>query len=79
MSAFLSDPSPIIGYPFSDWLTKWQTDCCLVDLVDVFLAFEDPNSKLLEVDSVADVDDKECFDNTLVEILNQNICQDIEV
>ena len=36
---------------FSDLLTH----CCLVDLTDVALAFEDDNSKLLDVVIVADV------------------------
>ena len=47
------------------------------------LAFEDANSKLLDVVSVADVDAKERVDNSLVEImklkfeeiLKLNICQ----
>ena len=47
------------------------------------LAFEDTNSKLLDVVSVADVDAKERVDNSLVEImklkfeeiLKLNICQ----
>ena len=42
------------------------------------LAFEDANSKLLDVVSVADVDANEHIDHSLVEILNLNICQDIE-
>ena len=47
------------------------------------LAFEYANSKLLDVVSVADVDARECVDNSLVEImklkfeeiLKLNICQ----
>ena len=50
-------------------LTNWLTHSFLVDSTEVTLAFEDANSKLLDVVSVAD-DDKECFDNSLVEILN---------
>ena len=50
---------------FSDLLTH----CCLVDLTDVALAFEDANSKLLDVASVAEFDAKECVDNSLFEIL----------
>ena len=38
--------------------------CCIVDL-----AFEDANSKLLDVVSVADVEVEECVDDSLVEIL----------
>ena len=52
---FLSDPSPIIGntpHP----LTHSLTNCCLVNLIDVTLACEDANSKLVEVVTVADVD-----------------------
>ena len=50
---------------FSDLLTH----CCLVDLTDVALAFEDDNSKLLDVLSVADVDAEERVGVSLVMIL----------
>ena len=40
-------------------MTHLLTDCCLVDLTDVTLAFEDANSKLVEVDTVVDVVDDE--------------------
>ena len=33
------------------------TNCCLVDLIDVTLACEDANSKLVDVVTVADVDE----------------------
>ena len=54
---FLSDPSPIIVYScheltdsLTNWLTDyWLTDCRLVNLIDVTLACEDGNSKLVEV------------------------------
>ena len=56
---FLSDPSPIIGYA-CQWLPNWLTDsltyCRLVNLIDVSLACEDGNSKLVEV-----VDDEKQF------------------
>ena len=39
-----------------DSLTDSLTDCCLVNLIDVTLACEDANSKLVEVVTVADVD-----------------------
>ena len=45
----------------SNWLADYWADSCLVDLTDVTLAFEDANSKLLDVVSVADVDAKEQF------------------
>ena len=48
---------------------------CLIDLTDMTLAFEDTNSKLLDVVSVADVDAKECVDDSLVDILKLNLCQ----
>ena len=35
------------------------TDCCLVNLIDVTLACEDANSKLVEVVTVADVDSED--------------------
>ena len=62
---FLSDPSPIIGYACHS-LTNWLTDCCLVNLIDVTLACEDANSKLVEVVTVADVDAEKCVDDILV-------------
>ena len=34
----------------------WLTNSCLVNLIDVTLACEDANSKLVEVAIVADVD-----------------------
>ena len=37
-------------------VTDSLTDCCLVNLIDVTLACEDANSKLVEVVTVADVD-----------------------
>ena len=49
-------------------LTDSPTDCCLVDLTDVTLAFEDGNSKLLDVVSVVDVGAKERVEDSLVEI-----------
>ena len=52
---FLSDPSPIIGNACHS-LTDSLTDSCLVNLIDVTLACEDANSKLVEVVTVADVD-----------------------
>ena len=70
-SSFLSDPSPIIGNPLhslTDWLTDSLTNSCLVDLIDVTLACEDANSKLVEVVTVADVDAEKCVDDSLVQI-----------
>ena len=43
----------------SNSLTDSLTDCRLVNLIDVTLACEDPNSKLVEVLTVANVDDHE--------------------
>ena len=40
-------------------------DCYLVDLVDVTLSCEDANSKLVEVVTVADVDDEDRVGNSL--------------
>ena len=47
-------------------LTDWLTHSCLVNLIDVTLAFEDANSKLVEVDTVADVDDEDRIGNSLL-------------
>ena len=44
------------------------THCRLVSLIDVSLACEDGNSKLVEVVSVADVDDEDCVGNRMLQI-----------
>ena len=44
------------------------TNCCLVDLIDVTLACEDAYSELVEVDTVADVDDEDRVGNLLMQI-----------
>ena len=49
-------------------LTHWLTHSCLVNLIDVTLAFEDANSKLVEVFIVADVDDEDRVGNSLLQI-----------
>ena len=60
-ATLLSDPSPIIGYAFHS-----LTHCRLVNLIDVTLAFEDDNSKLVEVVTVADVDTEDHVGNSLL-------------
>ena len=55
-----------------DWLIDWLTDCCLVNLIDVTLACEDGNSKLVEVVTVVEVDDEKRVDNSLVQIWKVN-------
>ena len=74
--AFLSDPSPIIGYAchsLAHLLTDSLTDsclvdlmCCLVNLLDVTLTCEDAHSKLVEVVIVADIDAEDHVGNSLV-------------
>ena len=48
--------------------TPWRflklTNCCLVDLTDVTLAFEDASSKIVEVVTVADVDAEKHVDDS---------------
>ena len=56
---FLSDPSPIFVYP-----CYLLTDSRLVDLIDVTLVYEDTNSKLVEVVTLADVDCEKRVDDT---------------
>ena len=46
-------------------LTHSLTDCCLVNLIDVTLACEDANSKLVEVVTVANVDSEDHVGNSL--------------
>ena len=42
------------------------THSCLVNLIDVTLTCEDANSKLVEVGTVADVDDEDYVGNSLL-------------
>ena len=42
--------------------------CRLANLIDVTLAYEDANSKLIEVVTVADVDDENRVGNSLLQI-----------
>ena len=52
----------------SNSLTDSLTHCCLVNLIDVTLACEDANSKLVEVVTVADVDAEDHVGNSLLQI-----------
>ena len=52
----------------TDSLTHLLTHSRLVELIDVTLACEDVNSKLVEVVTVVDVDDEKRVDNCLVQI-----------
>ena len=45
-----------LGMLVTNSLTHSLTDCSLVNLIDMTLAFEDANSKLVEVDTVTDVE-----------------------
>ena len=51
-----------------DFPCQWLTHSCLVDLNDVTLAFEDANSGLIEVATVADVDYEDHVGNSLLQI-----------
>ena len=53
-------------------LTDSLTHCSLVNLIDVTLACEDSNSKLVEVVTVVEVDDEKHADNSLVQIWKVN-------
>ena len=61
-----------IGLESDHWeclsLTDSLTHCCLVNFIDLTLACEDDNSKLVEVVSVAHVDDEKRVGNSLVQI-----------
>ena len=52
----------------SDWLTNWLPNSSLVNLIDVALACEDAYSKIVEVVTVADVDDVDRVGNSLLQI-----------
>ena len=61
------------------WLPLSLTNSCLVDLIDVTLAFEDANSKLVEVVTVADVDDEDRVFNSLLKIWKLRFCHKAEL
>ena len=63
---FLSDPSPIIGN-LCHKLRQSLTLCRLLDLIDITLACEDANSKLVEVVTVDDIDDEDSVGNSLLQ------------
>ena len=65
-STFFIGPESI-GYACHS-LTDSLTDCRLVNLIDVTLAPEDGNSKLVEVVTVADVDTEDYVGNSLLQI-----------
>ena len=44
------------------------TDSCLVEVIDVTLACEDVNSKIVEIVTVANVDDEDRVGNSLLQI-----------
>ena len=52
----------------TNWLTNWLTHSCLVNLIDVSLACEDGNSKLVEVVTVVNIDDEKRFDDSCMQI-----------
>ena len=58
----------LVSDSLTDSLTHSLTDSCLVNLIDVTLACEDANSKLIEVFTVADVDSEDHVGNNLLQI-----------
>ena len=50
------------------WLPNSLTDSCLVNLIDVTLACEDANLKLVDVVTFADVDAEDNVANSLLQI-----------
>ena len=58
----------LVTHSLPNSLTHSLTDSCLVNLIDVTLACEDANSKLIEVVTVADVDAEDYVGNSLLQI-----------
>ena len=61
--SFLSEPSQSLAI----LVTNPLIHCCLVDLNDVTPACEDANSKLVDIVSVADVDDEDHVGKSLLQ------------
>ena len=57
-----------MGMLVTNSLTHSLTDCCLVNLIEVALACEDANSKLVEVVTVAHVVAEDHVGNSLLQI-----------
>ena len=66
------------GPPFLIYLGNFFSASLFVDLADGNLAFEDANSKLLNVVSFADVVAEESVDDSLVEILKLRFGRDFK-
>ena len=49
-------------------VTHSLTHSCLVNLIDVTLTFEDANTKLVEVVTVADIDSEDHVGNSFLQI-----------
>ena len=58
----------LVTNSLTDSLAHRLTDSCLVNLIDVTLACEDTNSKLVDIVTVANVDDEDCIGNSLLQI-----------
>ena len=58
----------LVTNSLTDSLTDSLTNCCLVYLIDVALACEDANSKLVEVVTIAGVDAKDHVGNSFLQI-----------
>ena len=65
-----------MGMLVTNSLTDSLTHCRLVNLIDVTLACEDANSKLVDVVTVADED---CVGNNLLQIWKLRLCQKAEL
>ena len=57
-----------MGMLVTNSLTHSLTHSCLVNLIDVTLACEDTNSKLVDIVTVANVDDEDRVGNSLFQI-----------
>ena len=57
-----------ITYLFIGPVTNSLTNSCLVNFIDVTLACKDANLKLVEVVTVADVDDENRVGNSLLQV-----------
>ena len=85
-NTFLLQIFPLfIGPESNHWLclsvSNWLTPSCLVNLIDVTLACEDANSKLVEVVTVADVRDEDrvcCRFGSWGLMIKLNFCSDFE-
>ena len=62
----------LVTHSLTDSLTHSLTHSCLVNLIDVTLACEDTIFKLVDIVTVANVDDEDCNGNSVAHLVAED-------